>query len=165
MPPAMEWLYVVIPFVVVGVIVIFYAFSGGGDAGRKAYSTRGGRVFVWSMVVLYVVLGVLVPALVLTERGEAEGGTGSLRGEEISGQLEVGKQTFIQTCKSCHTLDAVNAHGVTGPNLDDLAPLDKERVRGAIERGGTGTGRMPPQLLDGPDAEAVALYVSHVAGR
>jgi cytochrome c553 len=160
----MEWLYVVIPFVVVGVIVVFYAFSGGGDAGRKAYSTRGGRVFVWSMVVLYVVLGVVVPALVLTDRGEAEGGTGSLRGEEISGQLEEGKQTFIQTCKSCHTLAAVNAHGVTGPNLDDLAPLDKQRVLGAIERGGTGTGRMPPQLLDGPDAEAVALYVAHVAG-
>jgi cytochrome c553 len=164
-PPAMEWLYVVIPFVVVGVIVIFYAFSGGGDAARKAYSTRGGRIFIWSMVVLYAVLGLAVPALVIADRGEAEGGTGSLRSKQISGQLEEGKRTFIQTCKSCHTLEAVNAHGVTGPNLDDLAPLDKQRVRGAIKRGGTGTGRMPPQLLDGADAEAVANYVAHVAGR
>jgi cytochrome c553 len=164
-PPAMEWLFVVIPFVVVGVLVMFYAFSGGGDAARKAYSTRGGRIFIWSMVVLYVALGLAVPALVIADRGEAEGGTGSLRGKQISGQLEEGKRTFIQTCKSCHTLEAVNAHGVTGPNLDDLAPLDKQRVLGAIKRGGTGTGRMPPQLLDGADAEAVATYVAHVAGR
>ena len=165
MPPAMEWLYVVIPFVVVGVLVMFYAFSGGGDAARKAYSTRGGRIFIWSMVVLYVVLGLAVPALVIADRGEAEGGTGSLRSKQISGQLEDGKTAFIQTCKSCHTLEAVNAHGVTGPNLDDLAPLDKQRVLNAIERGGTGTGRMPPQLLEGADAEAVAAYVAHVAGR
>jgi cytochrome c553 len=161
----MEWLYVVIPFVVVGVLVMLYAFSGGGDAARKAYSTRGGRTFIWSMVVLYVVLGLAVPALVIADRGESEGGTGSLRSKQISGQLEEGKTTFIQTCKSCHTLEAVNAHGVTGPNLDDLAPLDKQRVLNAIERGGTGTGRMPPQLLDGPDAEAVAAYVAAVAGR
>ena len=165
MPPAMEWLYVVIPFVVVVVLVMFYAFSGGGDAARKAYSTRGGRIFIWSMVVLYVVLGLAVPALVIADRGEAEGGTGSLRSKQISGQLEDGKTAFIQTCKSCHTLEAVNAHGVTGPNLDDLAPLDKQRVLNAIERGGTGTGRMPPQLLEGADAEAVAAYVAHVAGR
>ena len=114
---------------------------------------------------LYVALGVAVPALVIANRGEAEGGTGSLRGDEISGQLEEGKRLFIQTCKSCHTLEAVNAHGVTGPNLDELGGLDKQRVLQAIERGGTGTGRMPPELLDGAEAEAVATYVAAVAGR
>jgi cytochrome c553 len=164
-PPAMEWLYVVIPFVVVGVIVIFYAFSGGGDAARKAYSTRGGRVFIWSMVVLYVVLGLAVPALVIADRGEAEGGTGSLRSKDLTEKEEQGKQLFIQTCKSCHTLAAVQAHGVTGPNLDELGGLDKQRVLHAIEIGGTGTGRMPPGLLDGADADAVATYVAKVAGR
>ena len=35
----------------------------------------------------------------------------------------------------------------------------------AIERGGTGDGRMPAGLLEGEDAEAVALYVSKVAGQ
>jgi mono/diheme cytochrome c family protein len=35
----------------------------------------------------------------------------------------------------------------------------------AIKRGGTGTGRMPPGLLSGADAEAVATYVAAVAGR
>jgi cytochrome c553 len=161
----MEVLIVLVPFVVAGLIVIFVAFSGGASAAREAYLTRGGRFFNVTMVLLYLALGVAVPVAVIAARGEAEGATGSLRGKEISGKLEDGKQLFIQTCKSCHTLEAVNAHGVTGPNLDELAPLDKQRVRGAIERGGTGTGRMPPNLLEGEDADAVAAYVAAVAGR
>jgi cytochrome c551 len=161
----MEVLIVLVPFVVAGLIVIFVAFSGGASAAREAYLTRGGRFFTVTMVLLYLALGVAVPVAVIAARGEAEGATGSLRGKEISGKLEDGKQLFIQTCKSCHTLEAVNAHGVTGPNLDELAPLDKQRVRGAIERGGTGTGRMPPNLLEGEDADAVAAYVAAVAGR
>jgi mono/diheme cytochrome c family protein len=59
----------------------------------------------------------------------------------------------------------VNAHGVTGPNLDQLGGLDKQRVLNAIKRGGTGDGRMPPGLLEGADADAVATYVAAVAGR
>ena len=161
----MEVLIVLVPFVVVGLIVVFIAFSGGAGAAREAYMTRGGRIFTYVIVLLYLGLGVAVPALVIGSRGEAEGATGSLRTEGISGKMEDGKQLFIQTCKSCHTLGAVNAHGVTGPNLDDLAPLDKQRVLNAIKRGGTGTGRMPPGLLAGADADAVATYVSAVAGR
>ena len=42
-PPSMEWLFVIVPFVVVGLLVIFYAFSGGGDSARQAArSPRGG---------------------------------------------------------------------------------------------------------------------------
>jgi cytochrome c551 len=161
----MEVLIVLVPFVVAGLIVIFIAFSGGASAAREAYLTRGGRFFTFFMVLLYLGLGVAVPAAVIGSRGEAEGATGSLRTRDISGKLEDGKQLFISTCKSCHTLSAVNAHGVTGPNLDDLAPLDKQRILNAIKRGGTGTGRMPPGLLQGEDADAVATYVSQVAGR
>jgi mono/diheme cytochrome c family protein len=161
----MEVLIVLVPFVVAGLIVIFIAFSGGAGAAREVYMTRGGRVFTFFVVLLYLGLGVAVPAAVIGSRGEAEGATGSLRTKDISGKLEDGKQLFISTCKSCHTLSAVNAHGVTGPNLDELAPLDKQRVLNAIKRGGTGTGRMPPGLLQGEDADAVATYVSQVAGR
>jgi cytochrome c553 len=161
----MEFVFVLAPFVLAGIIVIFIAFWGGASAAREAYLTRGGRTFTVVILLLYVALGVVVPAAVIASRPEAEGGTGSLRTKEISGQLEDGKMLFVQTCKSCHTLEAVNAHGVTGPNLDDLAPLDKQRVLNAIKRGGTGTGRMPPGLLAGQDAQAVAAYVSAVAGR
>jgi cytochrome c553 len=151
-------------FVVAGIVVVFIAFWGGPSAAREAYLTRGGRWFIGGMVLLYVVLGVVVPAVVIDNREEALGATGSLRTEDV-GKFDDGKSLFIENCKSCHTLAAVDAHGVTGPNLDDLAPLDKQRVLGAIKRGGTGTGRMPPGLLSGADADAVATYVSTVAGQ
>jgi cytochrome c553 len=161
----MEFVIPLIPFVVAGVVVIFIAFSGGPSAAREAYLTGGRRFFTISMVVLYLGLGVAVPAVVIAGRGQSVGGTGSLRSDEVSGQLKDGKTLFIQTCKSCHTLAAVNAHGVTGPNLDQLGGLDKQRVLNAIKIGGTGDGRMPPQLLTGADANAVATYVEAAAGR
>jgi mono/diheme cytochrome c family protein len=161
----MEVLIVIVPFVLAGIAVIFVAFSGGASAAREAYMTRGGRIFTIAILLLYIALGVAVPAAVIAGRGEAKGGTGPLRSEGLTSKEEEGKQLFIQNCKSCHTLEAVQAHGVTGPNLDELAPLDKQRVLNAIERGGTGSGRMPPGLLEGEDADAVATYVANVAGR
>jgi mono/diheme cytochrome c family protein len=161
----MEVLLVIGPFVVLGIIVIFIAFSGSPGAAREAYLTRGGRLFTFGIVVLYVGLGVAVPAAVIAARGEAEGGVGPLRTEQASSSDEEGKELFIATCKSCHTLAAVQAHGVTGPDLDDLGGLDRQRVLNAIENGGTGQGRMPAGLLQGEDAERVARYVARVAGR
>ena len=161
----MEVLLVIVPFVVVGLLVIFVAFSGGPSAAREAYLTRGRRVFTISILLLYLGLGVAVPAAVIAARGEAEGGTGALRAEEATARQQEGKELFIANCKSCHTLEAVQAHGVTGPNLDELGGLDKQRVLQAIERGGTGTGRMPPELLSDADADAVAAYVAAVAGQ
>ncbi|HEX6583681.1 MAG TPA: cytochrome c [Thermoleophilaceae bacterium] len=161
----MEVLIVLVPFVLAGVAVMFIAFSGGPGAAREAYLTRGGRIFTVSILLLYLALGVIVPAAVIAGRGEAKGGTGPLRTEEPTSKEEEGKELFIQTCKSCHTLEAVQAHGVTGPNLDELGGIDKQRVLNAIKNGGTGSGRMPAGLLEGEDADAVATYVANVAGR
>lgn len=161
----MEVLLVIVPFVVVGLAVIFIAFSGGPSAAREAYLTRGGRFFTFAIVLLYLALGVVVPAAVIAARDEAKGGVGGLRTAELTPKEEKGKQLFIENCKSCHTLAAVQAHGVTGPNLDELGGLDRQRVLNAIKKGGSGSGRMPPGLLEGEDAEAVATYVANVAGR
>jgi mono/diheme cytochrome c family protein len=161
----MQVLLVIGPFLVLGIIVIFIAFSGSPGAAREAYLTRGGRGFTFAIVLLYLGLGVAVPAAVIAARGESEGGVGPLRTEHASSSEEEGKELFISTCKSCHTLAAVQARGVTGPDLDDLGGLDTERVLNAIEKGGTGQGRMPAQLLEGEDAEAVARYVARVAGQ
>ena len=157
-------LAVLLPFVLLGIAVVFIAFSGGPGAARDAYLTRGGFLFRVGIPVLYVVLGLVVPAVVIAARDEAEGGKGRQRTTSLTPQLERGKQMFRQTCSSCHDLDAVNARGVTGPDLDDLGQLDRERVLKAIRRGGTGQGRMPAGLLEGADAEGVAAYVAKVAG-
>jgi cytochrome c553 len=161
----MQVLLVIGPFLVLGIIVIFIAFSGSPGAAREAYLTRGGRVFPLVIVLLYVGLGVAVPAAVIAARGEAEGGVGALRTEQASSTDEEGKELFIANCKSCHNLDAVQARGVTGPDLDELGGVDRERVLNAIKNGGTGSGRMPAGLLEGEDAEEVARYVARVAGQ
>jgi mono/diheme cytochrome c family protein len=161
----MEVLLVIGPFLVLGIGVLFVAFAGGGGAAREAYLTRGRRSFPIAILVIYVALGIAVPAAVIASRGEAEGGVGSLRTEKATTQIEDGKEQFIATCKSCHNLDAVQATGVTGPDLDELGALDKERVLNAIENGGTGQGRMPAGLLQGKDADEVATYVAQVAGQ
>jgi cytochrome c553 len=161
----MEVLIVLVPFVLAGLAVMFVAFSGGPGAAREAYLTRGGRIFTVAILLLYLALGVAVPAAVIASRDEAKGGSNGLRTAEPTAKEEEGKELFIQNCKSCHTLEAVQAHGVTGPDLDELSGIDKQRVLNAIERGGTGSGRMPAGLLEGEDADAVATYVADVAGR
>lgn len=161
----MELVAFLAPFVLLGIGIIFVAFSGGPGGAREAYMTKGGRFFRFSMILLYVGLGIAVPALVIAAREPAEGGTPPLRNEEASSELEEGKELFRQTCTSCHTLAAANAWGVTGPNLDEIGEITEQRVTTAIKVGGTGQKRMPSGLLEADDAEAVAKYVSAVAGK
>jgi mono/diheme cytochrome c family protein len=161
----MEVLFILGPFLLLGIGVLFVAFAGGGEAAREAYLTGGRRAFPIIILVIYVALGIAVPAAVIAARGESEGGVGSLRTEPASEQLQNGKELFVATCKSCHNLDAVQATGVTGPDIDELGGVDRERVLNAIENGGTGQGRMPAGLLQGQDAEDVAAYVARVAGQ
>jgi cytochrome c553 len=158
-------LAVLLPFVLLGVAVIFIAFSGGPGKAREAYLTKGGRLFRVTVPILYLVLGVGVPAIVIASRGEAEGAKGRLRDVSLTSRDEHGKTLFRETCASCHNLDAVNARGVTGPDLDEIGQVTKSRILNAIRIGGTGQKRMPSGLLQGQDAQDVAGYVSKVAGR
>ena len=161
----MEVVAFLAPFVLLGLGIIFVAFSGGPGRAREAYLTKGGRFFRFSIVLLYVALGLAVPALIIASREPAEGGTPPLRHETASSELEEGKTLFRQTCTTCHTLAAANARGVTGPNLDEIGEMTEDRVKTAIKIGGTGQKRMPAGLLEGDDAEAVAKYVTAVAGQ
>jgi len=156
---------ILLPFVLIGIAVIFIAFSGGPGAAREAYLTKGGTAFRVAIPILYIVFGLVVPAVVIANRHEAEGGVGRLEQGELEGQEERGKQLFKASCASCHTLAAVEARGVTGPNLDEIGDVPKARVLAAIKNGGSGQDRMPSNLLQGEDAEDVAVYVSKVAGK
>ncbi len=88
-----------------------------------------------------------------------------------------GKEIFQQTCGGCHTLREAGTNGsnpvqnpASGPNLDDAfsAPrmegfaedTIREVVRQQIDYP---VPPMPEDLLDDPDADAVALYVALVA--
>lgn len=160
----MEVVAFLVPFVLLGSLVLFVAFWGGPGGAREAYLTRGRRIFGVTIVVLYVGLGIVVPAFVLVNKEEAAGAVGVLRSESMTPAEREGKALFKQYCASCHSLAAVNAHGITGPSLDQLGEVTPERIVNAIENGGTGQDLMPAGILDGQEAQDVAEYVSKVAG-
>ena len=161
----MEIIAFLLPFVLLGSLVVFIAFSGGPGKAREAYLTSRNSAFKLGVPLAFLVLGIAVPGLVMANRGEAEGGTGSLRSEPLTADEAEGKRLFRERCSSCHSLAAVNARGVTGPNLDRIGEVTPKRLRNAIRIGGTGEKRMPAGLVDGPEAENVAKYVFKVAGR
>lgn len=80
---------------------------------------------------------------------------------------ELGRKVFTQLaqppCVACHTLKDAGATGAVGPSLDELQP-DKARVAEAVRKG---LGVMPSfaDSLTAEQIEAVAAYVSSVAGR
>jgi mono/diheme cytochrome c family protein len=95
------------------------------------------------------------------EQSTATSGAPEAPAEEqpLSPAEEHGRQVFIETCGSCHTLDAAGTTGQIGPDLGDI-PLDEADVRRAIEIGGTGSGTMPQNLVSGKDAADVASLVA-----
>ena len=152
-------------FVLAGGAVIFIAYTGGLGAARQAYLTSGNTFFKIAIPVIYLGLGVAIPAVVIANGDRKQGNTGPLANEPSKGKIDEGKVLFQNTCATCHSLGAVNARGVTGPDLDSLGQMNEERVLAAIRNGGTKQGKMPANLLQGEAAEAVAVYVAEVAGR
>jgi cytochrome c551 len=155
----------VVAFLALGAAVAFVAFWGGPSGARQAYLTRGRRGFRIAIPIIYVALGIAVPAIVLANGKASEGSGGALKASSGNAQFNHGRELFRQACWSCHTLKAAGAQGVTGPDLDSIGTVTKARVLNALKIGGTGDGRMPAGLYQGKDASAVADYVSTVSGR
>jgi mono/diheme cytochrome c family protein len=86
-------------------------------------------------------------------------GTGGYTSQGSQGS---GKKLFVQTCGGCHTLADAGTSGATGPNLDDASP-DAATVKAYVRGGG---GGMPAfgDTLSNAEVDAVAAYVSSVAG-
>jgi mono/diheme cytochrome c family protein len=95
--------------------------------------------------------------------GGSTGGGGATAGGGQTANAE-GKLIFTQNCGTCHTLKDAGTNGQVGPVLDQVKP-DKQRVLNAIKKGGLGSGTMPANIVSGKEAEAVAEYVSSVAGK
>jgi cytochrome c553 len=156
------------PWILIGIGVIFVSFSGGPGGAREAYLTRGRRVFGLLIVLTYIGIGIAIPAVVIASRGTRMGNDAGLAQEKVRDEkppVREGRTLFMESCAACHTLAAVNARGVTGPNLDKIGTVTPPRVLSAIKIGGTGQGRMPAGLLEGQNARNVADFVSTVAGK
>jgi|SRR4051794_30819565 len=164
----MEIVGFLVPWILIGIAVIFISFSGGPGRAREAYMTRGRRVFALLIVLTYIGIGIAVPAVVIASRGTRIGNNAVLSQKKVrdqSASVQEGRTLFIESCAACHTLAAVNARGVTGPNLDKIGTVTPARVQSAIKIGGTGQMRMPAGLLQGQNAKAVAEFVTAVAGK
>jgi cytochrome c oxidase subunit I len=105
-----------------------------------------------------------ITALALDHKNAGESPSAASLGGAGTGNANVGAQQFASTCGSCHTLAAANTSGTVGPNLDQVKPT-KAQVLSAIEKGGLGSGTMPPGLLQGEAAQQVADFVSSSAGK
>jgi mono/diheme cytochrome c family protein len=154
----------VVTFLVVGLVVVAAAFSGGRRNAEqpRGPSRRGRRGVAIGVAVLVLLLGILVPALVIAAGRSTEKAPG---GVKLTAADERGREIFAERCATCHTLAAANAVGKVGPNLDQLHP-PKALVIDAIRKGrARGQGQMPANLVDGQDAQEVADFVAKVAGR
>jgi mono/diheme cytochrome c family protein len=89
-----------------------------------------------------------------------------------------GRQIFITTCGSCHTLAQAATTGTQGPDLDDAfaaaraAGEDSDTIEGVVKaqvefpRPSTSNPvvSMPAKLVEGQQLDDVAAYVGSVAG-
>jgi mono/diheme cytochrome c family protein len=109
---------------------------------------------------------VSVPVLALALAALAGCGGGG------NGDPAKGKQLFTQRCGACHVLADAKTRGVIGPNLDDSFAqaiadgIRRDTVQGVVREqiAFPQGGEMPADLVTGDDADAVATYVSRVAG-
>jgi len=109
---------------------------------------------------LFAASGILATTALALNRDDA----GESAKKPALGGVTAGKDLFVSRCGSCHTLAAAGTSGAVGPNLDDLK-ADQARVLAAIQKGGTGSGTMPKDLVVGKDADDVAGYVAKAAAK
>jgi mono/diheme cytochrome c family protein len=125
---------------------------------------------------LVVFLAVLIPWLAFRADGD------SAPEASVPADLEDAKTLFENSCGNCHTLYAAETDGNFGPDLDELlgpaGPPEGPDAEGTIETtegrvlkaievgvdGSTVSGRMPPGILNGEQAEEVAEFVARTAG-
>ena len=128
--------------------------GGGGGGGQAAAAPAGGGTATTT-----------TPTTTTGGGGKPAGGKKATGGGAANAQLVAqGKQLFQQNCGTCHTLADAGTNGKVGPVLDQVKP-DKQLVLSAIRNGGLGSGTMPANIVTGKDADAVATYVSSVAGK
>jgi mono/diheme cytochrome c family protein len=155
----------------------FAALSSSGGANRYGAAdmessqpeSKRSRRAVMALVVVAFAFGLVVPVLVLTANA-ADRASVAPGGVRLDASEQKGRELFSHACNLCHTLQAVNAVGRTGPNLDVLVPTVAPSARvafvlDAIDEGEAhGFGQMPAQLYQGKEAEDVAKFVAAVAG-
>jgi mono/diheme cytochrome c family protein len=100
-------------------------------------------------------VALIVVVVVFALGGDEETGTPTGSAAAPEGDPEA-VALFQDNCGTCHTLSSAGTDGNVGPVLDDYS-LGREEVLTTIAEG---PAEMPPGLLEGADAEAVAELIA-----
>src|SRR3954468_6311438 len=137
----------VLAFLVLGLSVLFFAFSGrGGARTRRGAPSRAGRRFVAVMVTIVILaLGVAVPLAIGVVNGNdhAKNAPG---GVDLNAAQTNGRAVFGKYCSTCHTLKASNRRGNGRPKPRRPPPAEGPHPRrdrqGSRARAGPDAGRL-----------------------
>jgi hypothetical protein len=168
---------IAVVFTALAVTVAYGASRGTFDGVANALQTTsrsGSRLLNTTLVFVYIGCGICVPLLFII--GNHDKSNAQVGGIKLTASMQVGRELFGEHCAVCHTLAADNAVGKTGPNLDELKPSDAvvlhTLANGCLQQptvAGSGTdclsyGTMPPNIVEGREAQDVAAFVSAIAG-
>lgn len=157
----------IIAFISIALVVFFVAMSGGPRAARKkaaSHNPVANRINALVLTVIIVGIGIAIPGVVMAINAE-ERSAEAPGGVELTAAQEEGREIFAVQCAQCHQLEASNAVGRVGPNLDELRPPAELTLDAILKGRARGQGQMPAELVTGERAEHVASYVEAVAGR
>jgi mono/diheme cytochrome c family protein len=165
-------------WVVLGLGLFLVAVRGGPRGVRATLQTqrRGGRrALNASFLVAYIGFGVALPIVFLT--GNHANANEQFAGLKLTAAEKSGRQLFGQHCGICHTLQAANAVGKVGPNLDQIQPSESLTLHtinnGCLQNPSKaqtnetclGQGTMPASIVEGKQAQDVSQFVARVAGK
>lgn len=165
-------------WVVVALGVFFMAIRGGLAGARETLQTQtplGRRVVGIVFAIAYIGFGVALPSVVLA--GNHAHASSQIAGIKLTAAEKRGRQLFGEHCAVCHTLQAANAVGKVGPNLDMLRPPEslvlhtitygcvQDPTSATDPQACLGQGTMPSNVVQGKDAQDVAAFVANVAGK
>jgi mono/diheme cytochrome c family protein len=169
---------VVLAIVLIFVPLLLWGLNRVRTSRPDRTSEADGRGSNTLVAVLFVFatlgLGIALPLVIL--HGNHANASNQVGGVKLTAEAKSGRILFGQHCAVCHTMEAANAIGKVGPDLDTLKP-PKALVLHTIANGCLpnatvsdeneaclGEGVMPSEVVTGKDARDVASFVAEAAG-
>ena len=141
----------------------------GGDAPARGAADAGGRLDNMPAVsrpMPFLIAGAAAAVLAITACGTEK--INADNSQPLS-PVHQGAELFNQRCGGCHTFDPGGTEGSSvnvrtreykdGPNFNQRKE-QYDAVLYAIRNGGFSSGPMPQNIVTGPEAEALAKFVS-----
>ncbi len=165
----------VVFWILIALGIFLFATRGTRSERRAARgpSRTGTQMVLTLFVATAVVFGIGLPLLMLV--GNHDNANAQVTGVKLTASEKNGRELFGEHCGVCHTLAAASTAGKVGPNLDMLRPAASivlhtinngclpNPPKGSAETC-LGQGVMPADVVQGSDANDVAMFVAKATG-